>query len=232
MIDGRSGDASRYRDAAVISSLCSQYGTDGLIILGNSSSMSCDFGMEFFNPDGTSGMMCGNGGRCVVAFASDLGMIGDRCRFLAPDGEHSASISAETVRLSMRKPSDPVGLLGGWFVDTGARHFVKFVDDLESVDVETLGKELRFAPEFSPEGVNVDFVQRMADGSISVRTFEKGVERETLSCGTGVTAAAIVSLELYSGIPNPVTVHAREADLTVERDGDSVFLTGPARRVL
>lgn len=230
MIDGRSVDTGKYRSAAVISSLCREYGTDGLIVLTRSNSMSCDFAMEFFNPDGSSGMMCGNGGRCVVAFAADLGIIGDRCRFQAPDGEHSALLIGEgMVTLSMRSPSDPVRMLEGWFIDTGARHFVTFVDDVESVDVENLGRELRWAPQFAPEGVNVDFVQKMADGSIRVRTFEKGVERETLACGTGVTAAALVSLNLDSSLPQPVTVHAREADLSVEKSPDGVFLTGPVR---
>lgn len=231
MIDGRSVDTGKYRSAAVISSLCREYGTDGLIILGSSSSMGCDFAMEFFNPDGSSGMMCGNGGRCVVAFASDLGIIGSRCRFQAPDGEHSAVILGNDagVTLSMRSPSDPVEVLGGWFIDTGARHFVRFVDDVESVDVETLGKELRWAPEFAPEGVNVDFVQKMADGSICIRTFEKGVERETLACGTGVTAAAMVCLALDPSLPNPLAVHARVADLSVEKSFEGVFLTGPVR---
>lgn len=244
MIDGRNEDTAKYRVAAVISSLCREYGTDGLIVLSRSSSIRCDFAMEFFNPDGSSGMMCGNGGRCVVAFAADLGIIGTVCHFQAPDGEHSASIVGDipapcpgcdflrTVRLSIRKSSDISEVSGGWFIDTGARHFVRFVEDVDAMDVGSEGREWRWAPEFAPEGTNVDFVQKIEDGSIRIRTFEKGVERETLACGTGITAAALVCLSLDPYMPNPVKVHARTADLSVESSPDGIFLTGPCGRCI
>ena len=231
MIDGRSVDTSEYRAAAVISSLCSEYGTDGLIIIGDSSVPGCAFGMEFFNPDGTSGMMCGNGGRCCVAFAAELGIINDECEFEAPDGIHRAWINGSTVRLSMSEPSELFRVLDGWFINTGARHFVKFVLDVKSVDVGVEGRILRNHPAFAPEGANVDFVQRNPDGSLSIRTFEKGVERETLACGTGITAAALVSLHIDGTTPNPVTIHATEADLFVEKTPSGIFLTGPAIRI-
>lgn len=241
LIDARAGDMSAYRDSVTISDLCLRNGTDGLILLSDSDS--CDFRMEFFNPDGSHGMMCGNGGRCIAAFAADLGIAPERFyRFEAPDGVHTAVVSesrqgVRMVRLSMTAPSVPRKVLDGWFIDTGARHFVKFVDNVEKVNVAVEGAALRFSQEFAPEGVNVDFVERLDDGSIKVRTFEKGVERETLACGTGITASAIVSQMLpasenvstcnQDSKPFSITVYARIAELRVELTGDGLFLTGP-----
>lgn len=221
--------------------LCSLHGTDGLMVLRDS--VRYDFRMEFFNPDGSTGMMCGNGGRCIAAFAANLGITpaGEQYVFEAPDGVHTAGIlgcksGVYTVRLSLKAPSEVIPVLDGWFLDTGARHFVRFVPDVEAVDVDGEGRALRHHSVFAPEGTNVDFVQLLPDGSVKVRTFEKGVERETLACGTGITASAIVSALKekscpLSGQPLPVfvkTVHAREADLTVENTPEGLFLTGPA----
>ena len=167
-----------------------------------------DFSMEFYNPDGSSGMMCGNGGRCIVAFSSFLGLVpadGKVFRFVAADGEHTGEIvSSEgdvaTVRLGMIDCSEYHPVLDGWFLNTGTRHFVKFVDDVESLDIESEGKRYRWDEKFAPLGVNANFVQRLADGSLKVRTFEKGVEAETLACGTGLTACAIASwLDSHEG---------------------------------
>lgn len=265
VLDGRSEDVGHYREAGVIRSLCSRedgfqaadgcIGADGLMIL--SAADGYDFSMEFYNPDGSSGMMCGNGGRCIVAFSSFLGLVpadGKVFRFVAADGEHTGEIvSSEgdvaTVRLGMIDCSEYHSVLDGWFLNTGTRHFVKFVDDVESLDIESEGKRYRWDEKFAPLGVNANFVQRLADGSLKVRTFEKGVEAETLACGTGLTACAIASwLDSHEGSRETaafscgsvrVALHARIADLKVDFKAPEradaafkeVFLTGPAELV-
>lgn len=264
VLDGRSEDVGHYREAGVIRSLCSRkdgfraadgrIGADGLMILSGADGY--DFSMEFYNPDGSSGMMCGNGGRCIVAFSSFLGLVpadGKVFRFVAADGEHTGEIvSSEgdvaTVRLGMIDCSEYHPVLDGWFLNTGTRHFVKFVDDVESLDIESEGKRYRWDEKFAPLGVNANFVQRLADGSLKVRTFEKGVEAETLACGTGLTACAIASwLDSHEGSRETaslwgsvrVALHARIADLKVDFKAPEradaafkeVFLTGPAELV-
>lgn len=265
VLDGRSEDVGHYREAGVIRSLCSRedgfqaadgrIGADGLMIL--SCADGYDFSMEFYNPDGSSGMMCGNGGRCIVAFSSFLGLVpadGKVFRFVAADGEHTGEIvSSEgdvaTVRLGMIDCSEYHSVLDGWFLNTGTRHFVKFVDDVESLDIESEGKRYRWDEKFAPVGVNANFVQRLADGSLKVRTFEKGVEAETLACGTGLTACAIASwLDSHEDSRETaasswgsvrVALHARIADLKVDFKAPErayaafkeVFLTGPAELV-
>lgn len=265
VLDGRSEDVGHYREAGVIRSLCSRkdgfqaaggrIGADGLMILSGADGY--DFSMEFYNPDGSSGMMCGNGGRCIVAFSSFLGLVpadGKVFRFVAADGEHTGEIvSSEgdvaTVRLGMIDCSEYHSVLDGWFLNTGTRHFVKFVDDVESLDIESEGKRYRWDEKFAPLGVNANFVQRLADGSLKVRTFEKGVEAETLACGTGLTACAIASwLDSHEGSRETaasscgsvrVALHARIADLKVDFKAPEradaafkeVFLTGPAELV-
>ncbi len=249
VLDGRGADVSEYRKAQNISSLCAGYGTDGLMILDGSATL--DFSMEFFNPDGTGGMMCGNGGRCIAAFADYLGIVPESglpgaYRFDAPDGRHEASILKKesgnrwTVRLGMTDVPGVREMPEGLFINTGTRHFVKFVPDVEKVDVGTEGRLLRWRREFAPEGTNVDFVSVAPDG-LHVRTFEKGVEGETLACGTGITASAIASF--HKGIPPyrssadgrlEYVVRAREDFLSVdfshspEGGFTGVRLTGPA----
>ncbi|MBQ9653594.1 MAG: diaminopimelate epimerase [Bacteroidales bacterium] len=248
VLDGRGCDVNEYRNTARISQLCREHHTDGLMILGEGHD--CDFSMEFYNPDGSGGMMCGNGGRCIVAFADMLGIkpaAGAEYRFLAPDGIHVATIlssvissaptvissevekSLWTVRLKMIDVEGITPVKDGYFLNTGTRHFVKFVDDVNAVDVEEEGKRLRWDPVFQPEGTNVNFVQIAPDG-LHVRTFEKGVEGETLACGTGLTASAVV----YG---SPTNLQCRRGDwLRVDftKNGTGakdVFLTGPAECV-
>ena len=208
VIDGREGNVDAFREKQRIEALCRAFQTDGLMILGNSvdDRSSVDFTMEFYNPDGSGGMMCGNGGRCIVAFADYLG-IRPSCHpelaegsylFRAPDGLHTGEILEKpadglwTVRLKMIDVHGVTPIKGGFFLNTGTRHFVQFVDDVEAVDVEEEGKALRWDPAFAPVGTNVNFVHVAPDG-LHVRTFEKGVEGETLACGTGLTAVAIAA---------------------------------------
>lgn len=244
MIDGRGEFASLPEEQVV--QLCADNATDGLVVLRSApQGAGFDFVMEFCNPDASSGMMCGNGGRCVVAYARELGVVGSgACRFLAPDGLHRAQILSEgpgewMVRLGMKDVHNAArvraGNVEGWFLDTGARHFVvtdaALCAELENMDVEAQGKALRWDNAFAPMGANVNFVRKNADGSLSVRTFEKGVEGETLACGTGITASAIAA-NLQWGTGTDCLLHARRADLRVDfiQEGcgaREVFLTGP-----
>ena len=201
VLDGRGRDMAPYRAVDRIQALCRQYQTDGLMILGLDPEV--DFSMEFYNPDGTGGMMCGNGGRCIVAFADMLGLKpaapDGTWHFRAPDGLHTATvISSEvekslwTVRLKMIDVQGIEAMMGGYFLNTGTRHFVKFVADVNAMDMERDAKPLRWDKAFQPVGTNVNFVQVAPDG-LHVRTFEKGVEGETLACGTGLTASALAA---------------------------------------
>ena len=275
VIDGREGDVASFREVARIEALCREFRTDGLMILGQEmpgqaghdvkaghdvmadpDRPSVDFIMEFYNPDGSGGMMCGNGGRCIVAFADYLG-IRPSCHpelaegsylFRAPDGLHTGEILARPedglweVRIKMIDVQGITPMLGGFFLNTGTRHFVKFVDDVEQVDIDTEGKALRWDPSFAPVGTNVNFVHVAPDG-LHVRTFEKGVEGETLACGTGLTASAIAAY--HAGIPSVIPGEAKESyRLRARQDWLSVnftpgadekftdvYLTGPARLV-
>mgnify|MGYP002624624828 CR=1 FL=1 len=254
VLDGRGIDAGEFRQAERIRELCGEFRTDGLMILDSGASaieegLNADFRMEFYNPDGSGGMMCGNGGRCIVAFADWLGITPSEpghYRFLAPDGLHSAEILSRpdsgkqwTVRLGMIDVDGIGELLGGYFLNTGTRHFVKFVEDVDAIDIETEGKALRWNEAFAPEGANINFVQRMPDGTLKIRTFEKGVEGETLACGTGITAAAIaafaatfpaagdgrVSIRLQARSGDLLSVDFRITGPASFRD---IHLTGPA----
>ena len=212
VLDGRQGGMEPFREPARIGALCHEYHTDGLMILTTPVMAEQtpvmadldrpslpDFVMEFYNPDGSGGMMCGNGGRCIVAFANYLGINpadGHIYHFLAPDGEHTAQILSQeipgekwTVRLKMIDVQGITPIKGGLFLNTGTRHLVQFVDQVDSIDMEKTAKPIRWDAAFQPEGTNVNFVEVRADG-LHVRTFEKGVEGETLACGTGLTASA------------------------------------------
>lgn len=187
-----------------VEDLCDRHygiGADGLMLLENADG--CDFRMVYFNSDGSGGMMCGNGGRCIVAFAADLGI--ESYDFIAADGMHSAQIieddqDGKVIRLKMKDVSEVVlydsleGLdCGGYFLDTGTRHFVTFVDEMSKVDVFSQGRKIRYgAKEFLPLGVNVNFVQP-DDAGLLVRTYEKGVEQETYACGTGIVASCVAA---------------------------------------
>ena len=273
VIDGREGDVSAFREVSRIQALCQEHKTDGLMILGQEMPGQAghdgdvvDFTMEFYNPDGSGGMMCGNGGRCIVAFADYLGIRpalrqaqGPVYLFRAPDGLHTGEILARLeeglweVRIKMIDVQGITPMLGGYFLNTGTRHFVKFVPDVEQVDIDTEGKALRWNEAFAPVGTNVNFVHVAPDG-LHVRTFEKGVEGETLACGTGLTASAIAAFyrDSFVGqcpprndkttvIPSEAKesyrLRARQDWLSVnftpgaDEKFTDVYLTGPARLV-
>ncbi len=258
--DGRSSRIDL--SSAGIAALCDRhtgFGADGVMIL--SESEGHDFRMDYYNSDGSGGMMCGNGGRCIVAFAADLGF--RSFYFEAPDGPHSAELlsgearpfshEARIVRLKMKDVSSAAAYENGpdrepdLFLDTGTRHAVRFVDNVNDIDVVGEGRVLRYSSDFAPVGANVNFVQVNADGSITVRTYEKGVEDETLACGTGIVASAMATWIAHKrheqGKIVSIPVHARISDLSVSfRPSDvacessapasfsasDVYLTGPA----
>ncbi len=166
-------------------------GADGLMLLGTAEGY--DFSMTYYNANGTEGTMCGNGARCLVQFAHDSGMIKEHYQFIAVDGPHEASIHPNGwVHLKM---SDVNAVETGedFFVtNTGSPHYIQTVADIENFEVFNEGKAIRFNERFKKEGINVNFMQHLKD-HLFVRTYERGVENETYSCGTGVTAAAITS---------------------------------------
>lgn len=208
-------------------------GADGLMILRPHPDY--DFEMLYYNADGFPGSMCGNGGRCLVRFAQQKGLIADECRFLASDGEHRARLLSDgRVALVMKDVEEVITAGNDCFLDTGSPHYVRFVPDVDLVDVVQEGRSIRNSEDYRAEGTNVNFVARCPDGSVYVRTYERGVEDETLSCGTGVTASAIASL--WKSAPDgkySVSVQTRGGNLLVSfRKKGTLFteieLVGPA----
>lgn len=253
LADNRSGSMSLSSEQ--IRHLCARhtgFGADGVMLLESGGSSA--FRMVFYNPDGSGGMMCGNGGRCIVAFAADLGIVkpGEPIVFEAPDGLHQAKILSEgTIRLKMKDVTEIKRFAedGNIFIDTGTRHLVKFVSRLEEYPVLAEGRVLRNDPRFAPAGVNVNFVEpTLEDGQVvlNVRTFEKGVEDETLACGTGIVASALAAYsqgivaKARPGESVSAAVKAAIASLSVDfvpEEGGrglsfhDVWLTGPTNFV-
>ena len=195
-----------------------------------------DFGMKYFNSDGRESSMCGNGGRCLVAFAHKVGIAKDTYTFEAIDGIHHAQVlEGGVVRLEMVRPQHLRCINSEtWWIDTGSPHYVQFrTDDWDSWDVFELGKEVRYSEEFAPNGTNVNFAKALDDRTLAVRTYERGVENETLSCGTGVTAAAYLYLQNQDRDSGTVEVHTRGGTLRITVSGrgtkeEKVYLQGPA----
>ena len=210
-------------------------GGDGLMLLNKKEG--CDFEMIYFNADGNESSMCGNGGRCLTRFASQMGISKGTYLFKAIDGMHESEIDMNNiVRLKMQDV-DKVDKQSNYsIVNTGSPHFVKFASDVENVDVVETGREIRYSPAFEAEGINVNFVETVDEDSIFVRTYERGVEDETLSCGTGVTAAALLSAHNDNGF-NRVEVKTPGGRLSVEFEKiddehfKNIWLCGPAELV-
>ncbi len=221
-----------------VARLCDRHfgiGADGLIILEESETH--DFRMRYYNADGHPGTMCGNGGRCITVFAAREGWITNQCVFEAADGLHKASVLSDgSAKLELRDVGEVKKVPEGYWLDTGSPHLVIFTDELEKLDIHTLGKQYRDDKQF-PEGTNVNFVQPGRQ-EIAVRTFERGVEAETLSCGTGVTASAIATFLHSEQLPGTIPVNTRGGKLQVEfkfnnqeKNFREIYLTGPVTEV-
>lgn len=218
-----------------IKKMCDRHfgiGADGLMMLNNKEGF--DFEMVYFNADGKEGSMCGNGGRCIVQFAAHMGIKKNEYTFLASDGTHTAEIDLDKeVRLKMNDVNGVDFSLDHYVLDTGSPHYVKFVSLAEKINVVAEGRKIRNSKEFAEKGINVNFVETLDDDHIFVRTYERGVEDETLSCGTGVTASALMAAHNDNGF-NHVEVKTKGGNLSVEFDkvSDSEFkniwLAGPA----
>lgn len=235
MVDNRNRTIDP-EDLELVRKLCHRkfgIGADGFILIENH--VNHDFEMIYYNPDGSKSL-CGNGSRCAVMFAHSLGLIGEQTIFQTIEGPLYAFIDHHVVHLKM-PDVDEVRTTEkqDFFVDTGSPHYVCFVKDIDSLDVYRTGKEIRDSVEFQPHGTNVNFVQWEDPGNITVRTFERGVEDETLSCGTGVTASALVTgKELDQG---KINIRTKGGELSVSfeknREGkfSNIYLIGPAKEV-
>jgi diaminopimelate epimerase len=224
-------------DVHLVQRMCDRHfgiGADGLMLLRLIEGY--DFEMVYFNSDGRPSSMCGNGGRCLVAFAHRLGLIGSETRFVAVDGSHQASwisdseVSLEMIDVKQIEVISPKELL----MDTGSPHYVIWSENIDQIDLIAAAREIRYSPRFEKEGVNVNFIEKTAEG-IKIRTYERGVEDETLACGTGVTAAAIAA-NFWGIAQNSVKVSAVGGNLSVnfEVEGLSfrhVWKTGPVKEV-
>ena len=233
MIDNREG-VFNGEDHDLVRKLCDRkfgIGADGLILI--QFHQESDFEMVYFNAD-ASQSMCGNGSRCAVMFAHQLGMIGVQCKFMAIDGLHEASIKNELVNLKMGDVSDVQKIEEAYFINTGSPHHIKFVESVEDFPVYEEGKAIRNSDRYHQKGTNVNFVTLNGDNQIFVRTYERGVEDETLSCGTGVTACSLAAS--FMDYKSPVTVQTLGGQLEVsfvrENGGfKNVYLRGPAEEV-
>jgi len=219
--------------------LCDRHfgiGADGLILL--LESKNADFRMKYFNSDGKEGTMCGNGGRCITAFACHKGWIEKKTLFEGIDGKHEALINDDgKVRLRMIDVQDISVLSDGYLIETGSRHFVRFVENIDLIDVYNQGRKIRHQSRFAPEGTNVNFVKIDSPGQISIRTFERGVENETLACGTGAVASAISAYMFEKNDISSYAVNVKGGMLQVEFSPNNqhlftkVWLEGPAEFV-
>lgn len=233
MIDDRNRNFP-VENKKVISFLCDRrmgIGADGVILI--QSHESVDFKMIYYNPDGSQSL-CGNGSRCAVAFARSLGIIDKKTTFETTDGVHDAFFVDEIVHFHLHDVSKIEEVGSDWFVDTGSPHHVILSENIIAEDIIGKGSEVRYSDEYSPDGTNVNFVEKSNKG-IKVRTYERGVENETLSCGTGVTACAIASS--FFGYKSPVAIEAQGGHLSVSFDKigggkfENIYLAGPAEKV-
>lgn len=220
-----------------IAELCDRrfgIGADGFILLENDTSS--DFKMVYYNSDGNQSTMCGNGGRCIVAFAKFLGIIESDTKFLAIDGLHKAKIKDDIVHLHMQDVETVEVFDNHLFLDTGSPHHVEMVSNIETLDVKSRGSAIRYGAPYNEVGSNVNFVEQLADNRFAVRTYERGVEDETLSCGTGVTAVALAMHNSNKTSNTEVELKVEGGELKVHftkspEGYKDIWLVGPAEQV-
>lgn len=218
-----------------IEHLCHRHigiGADGLMFL--ESDTESDFKMKYYNSDGKEGSMCGNGGRCIVAFASEIGIKKGHYQFIAIDGLHEAFLNKKEVNLKMSDVDSIEKLDNNWFLDTGSPHAVQLVDDINLVKVSEEGEILRYDERFGTGGTNVNFIE-IKDQYLKIRTYERGVEAETLACGTGAVASAIIANQITPD-QNTFILKSLGGTLEVSFDKDknkytNIWLKGPAVKV-
>jgi diaminopimelate epimerase len=236
LIDNRSGNYSSITHSQ-IAFLCHRrfgIGADGLMLLQNRNGY--DFEMIYHNADGAPGSMCGNGGRCIVLFAHHLGIVQETAYFLASDGPHEAIIAAnDSIELKMKDVSGIHRENEITVMDTGSPHYIKIVSDLPSFDMETEGKSIRYSPTYQENGINVNYIEPVENG-IAIRTYERGVEAETYSCGTGATAAALSVAKNVTG-QQIITVNTSGGLLSIKFEKketdefENIWLCGPSTKV-
>jgi len=231
VLDNRDGRYSGL-NTAQIAGICDRkfgIGADGLMMLELEDGY--DFRMVYFNADGNLGSMCGNGGRCLVQFANDLGIQSEHYRFIATDGVHEAYMKDDRVHLKMQDVNGLENRGKVKILNTGSPHYVLFVENVQGLDVFGEGRKIRYGNEFSDKGINVNFVCRDGKG-IRVRTYERGVENETLSCGTGVTAAALAHSNIDGLQEMAIKVEGGELAVSFnrvsEQQYEDIWLIGPA----
>lgn len=222
-------------NTALVAKLCDRrfgIGADGLMLL--QAKEGYDFEMVYYNADGNESSMCGNGGRCIVEFARTLGLVSDKANFIATDGEHEANVQANYIDLKMNDISDIEINDEYAYLNTGSPHYVVFVDDVKNYNVFEEGEKIRNNARFKGEGTNVNFIEKIGD-DLFVRTYERGVEGETYSCGTGVTAATIVAaIKGISTQNNYCTIKTLGGNLKVkfnkisDNSFSDIWLEGPA----
>ena len=222
---------------AQIKHICDRHfgvGADGLMLLENEDGY--DFKMVYYNSDGNESTMCGNGGRCISAFAKKLGLVSTDAKFMAIDGEHAAYFEDEIVSLKMNDVQS-IKVNETYFqLNTGSPHYVHFTEYVDELDVKKEGKLIRYSPMFKEEGINVNFVEKLNEHKIFVRTYERGVEDETLSCGTGVTASAISLIHDKKG-SHEINIETLGGKLSVKLENingqtfENIWLKGKAEFV-
>lgn len=235
MIDNRDGSFDS-DNLELISRMCDRrfgIGADGLILLENDSES--DFYVNYFNADGSKSF-CGNGARCAVRFASDLGLVEGKTSFNAIDGFHDALIYDTTVAIKMGDVSEIDQKEEDIFVlDTGSPHYVSFVNDLDEVDIVKTGKSIRYSNEYKAEGINVNIAEH-TNQILTMLTYERGVEDETFSCGTGATAVALAFKKKYDIQDKKIALNVKGGQLEVSSEADqngftNIWLEGPAKKV-
>jgi len=237
MIDNRTNFFPK-ENTQLVARLCDRrfgIGADGLILLENDPET--DFKMVYYNSDGNQSTMCGNGGRCLVAFAKQLNVIEDTTTFNAVDGLHHASVGTDgIVSLQMIDVENIQKNPDYTFLNTGSPHHIQLVEDLENYDVNQNGAAIRYGDLYGKAGSNINFVKKIDDSTFRLRTYERGVEGETLACGTGATAAAIAMNATGETASTSINMNVEGGKLSVsfDKDGDkytNVFLNGPAEFV-
>jgi diaminopimelate epimerase len=236
IIDNRE-DFFDKNDTKLIADICDRrfgIGADGLILLEQHDTV--DFKMVYFNADGNESSMCGNGGRCITAFAKYLGIINFEATFEAIDGLHHSIIDNDLVKLQMQDVDHIENSENHVCLDTGSPHHVLLHSKLKELDVKYEGAKIRYNEYYNEEGVNVNFVDKIDDNTFAIRTYERGVEDETLSCGTGVTAVALAMHYLKEAQNNVIDLKTEGGNLQVSfvKEGDvykDIWLTGPAKMV-